>query len=241
MLTSELMNVILPRCRNAISEADIAFLMEVFDSTPHTASGEALLTLLSDPSSRDQLLDEPQLLKSLLETPHHLSISLELYFYVLVRHSYLKAGMEDRDTADYIASVLVSYVRQRTQHIETNRFNPFGYLFDLLQQIASANGPRRFELTAATANLALVVSGVFAEHIAWRERRRAAPGLGYYQSIGEAHFKAAAAMQLAQQLELHEIFEALGQTFGPLREALAEGCERYAFFDTPPFPEDFAA
>ena len=65
----------------------------------------------------DPLLDAPELLERLLTVRTMLVPSETLFFYVMVRQALLRAHLDDRDLADYLAALLLDFgQRDRVAH-----------------------------------------------------------------------------------------------------------------------------
>src|SRR3954470_24691420 len=60
----------------------------------------------------DALLDTPELLERLLAAHTVMVPSAPLFFYVVVRHILRGAGIDDRELADYLASMLLDFGRR---------------------------------------------------------------------------------------------------------------------------------
>src|SRR5207342_2999845 len=60
----------------------------------------------------DPLLDAPDLLERLLTVRTMLVPSETLFFYVVMRHALRKAGVDDRELADYLAALLLDFGRR---------------------------------------------------------------------------------------------------------------------------------
>ena len=101
------MKVIQPNCRAQFAAEDIDFVLSVLGRKLGTA--ECLVNLLSDPDSRDLILDDEALLHALLERGGCVRVSTRLYFYILVRHGLRRAGINDRAVADYVAEMLAEF------------------------------------------------------------------------------------------------------------------------------------
>ena len=221
------MHLVQPNCRSKLSEADIAFIISVFQAGQ--AESEALMKLLADGDTRDLLLDEKTLFHALLESPAYLRISLNLYFYVLVRNVLKAAGIDDRALADYIAAVLAHFARFTPRAGRNKAREPHFYVVDILEEIERANPHHRFYLITTLGNQALVLTSVFPDHIEYRARYRAAPGLGYYESVGSAQFHAASRHALAQEFQLESVYSALSDSFRIVRSALNDMRSRLLF------------
>lgn len=232
------MRVIQADCRAKLTWNDINFIISVL--LPEGGGQEALRNLLADENTRDLLLDEPAVFQAMLETPAQLSLSLEFYFYVLVRRVLLKAGIDDREVADYIAAVLAEFSRQFTRGRAPKAREAFFYVVDVLEEIERADQHRRFHLITTLGNQSLVLTSIFPDHIEYRARYRAAPGLGYYEAVGRAQFKAASRHRLAHEFQLDRIYAKLSDGFREVRGALNDMQNRLLFLGdskTPDLPE----
>src|SRR5215831_13692791 len=102
------MKLIQPNCRIQFAAEDIEFIVSVLGSKLGTA--ECLVKLLADEDSRDQILDDEALLHALLERRGCLRVTSRFYFYILVRHVFRRADIQDRRVADYVAELLAQFV-----------------------------------------------------------------------------------------------------------------------------------
>src|SRR5438093_12916248 len=103
------MKMIQPNCRIQFAAEDIEFILSVLGRKLGTA--ECLVKLLADEESRDLILDDEELFRALLERRGCLRVSTHFYFYVLVRHVFLRSEIKDRAVADYVAAVLAESAR----------------------------------------------------------------------------------------------------------------------------------
>src|SRR5438132_13190596 len=101
------MKMIQPSCRVQFAAEDIDFILSVLGGRLGTA--ECLVGLLADEESRDLILDDEALFHALLEDRGCLRVSSHFYFYVMVRNVFRRAGIDDREIADYVAEVLTEY------------------------------------------------------------------------------------------------------------------------------------
>jgi len=211
-------------CRSSFQPADLDFLA-------------ASLPSLSNPSRFDsQMLDEmldcPEVFKALLERHDCLEVSPHFYFYVLARHVLVEAGLKDRELADYVASMLTEFSQQRLlARVESSGEEKFNYVFELLQALQSASGPRVFFIRAHVGNASLFLTGIFPEHIAHRAERRGAPSLGYFENVGGANYLTASEHQLARELHLENVLGCLGERFQSVRHALNQLSDRLISID----------
>jgi hypothetical protein len=211
-----------------------------YDGTvPAPAGGDAFDRLLADDDTRDSILDHPAVLRALLEQPAPLRVSARLYFYILVRHALRESHVDNRDVADYVASVLVAHTPVSAQPA-TGRRGALFYATDALNQLPRATHAERFLLGVRLADLALLATGVFADRIRYREKHRAAPGLAFYESIGRAQYRLAGGHHLAQEFHLEHVYQILADAFPDACRALNYFSENLAFLGHSPLPGDLA-
>jgi len=150
-----------------------------------------------------------------------LEISPQLYFYLLVRQTLLKANIDDKELADYVASLLVDFTREDRQSKSFPEPKaPLRYLVDIVTEIEKVDYYHRFFLYAHLGNQTLFLSGLFPNHIRNREQRRAAPGILYYEAMGRSHFKAARNHPLAKEFGMQTLYDDLYESFHQTRIAL---------------------
>lgn len=224
MLNGMIMRLVLPRCRQCLTREDEGFLAETLAVSP--AAREAVGALLSDPPMRDALLDEEAVRHRLLESPQSLAVSPALYFYVLVRHSLKRGGVDDRDLSDYLASLLLAYLVERREH-SPNLHVP--YVGDRMSEIAASAGADRFFLVVELADRLLFLTGIFPAHFEHRRQRRGAPSLDFYEGVGLCQYRTASGHALAREFCLEPIFKALGEAFHEIRLGLNRIGETLAF------------
>jgi len=234
------MKVVRANSRVRFTAEDIAFILRVLgrDAQDH----EFLNLLFADAESRDLILDDPALYEALTTANHCVRVSMPFYFYVLVRQVFLKAGIDDRSVADYVASLLVEFSRAENipLRIPPDQ-SPIEYVFDMLAASARADDRTRYFIQAHIGNHTLFVSGVFSERLQHRALRKGAPGLSYYEGVGAGSFRAARDHQLARQHELVEVYDRLAGDFSSARLALTEMSDRLLHFSEPAWLNGFLA
>lgn len=178
----------------------------------------------------DALLDAPELLERLLAVRSLLVPSDHLFFYVVVRHALRRSGLDDRDVADYLASLLIAFgQRDRAWRIDWNDDQRHRYLVDIVQDAEQSSGDRRFKVLAHLGNYALWLAGVFPDYIAARRVRRGGPDLSYYETLGSRGYGQASDHALADAYGLEEIFRVAAERFPEVRTALNEVSDRIFF------------
>lgn len=179
----------IPSCRGRFTPADYSFLIDVLadgSQRPHLSS------LFGDPQALREILDLPEVFRALLEAPASLAVSPAFYFYVLVRHSFLQAGISETGLADYVAAVLV-------QRLESNPADPLRsipagltHAADFIAILESARGLLRFHLQIEAGNQFLVLTGLFPGFLDRRCERTGAPGVEFYENFARRAFRDAA-------------------------------------------------
>lgn len=213
------MNLVRPKCRTRLSAEDFAFIQSALGKTAKEET--ALKSLFLDSEMLDTILDQKEIQTAIEDRALTVNISSHLYFYVLVRQTLLAADIDDRDLADYVASLLISFSREDHQNkLFPGLREPMRYLVDIVTQIEKSDYYHRFFLYAHLGNQTLFLSGLFPNHIRHREQRRAAPGLRYYESMGRSHFKAARNHPLAKEFAMQELYDDLYHGFHETRRAL---------------------
>lgn len=219
------MKVIQPNCRVQFTAADIDFI--VANLGRKSGDIDCVTRLLSDPESRDAILDDEGLFHAVLENRGCLSISSHFYFYILVRHALRRAGIDDRIVSDYVAEILAEYSNiERTQCRVPGQSEPLNYFFEMLLALQRADDRNGFELRAHIGNHALFITGVFPDRIRVRAEKRGCPDLRYFEGIGQSSFRAASDHRLAQRYDLAGVFDTLGERFRTARQALNDLSER---------------
>jgi hypothetical protein len=133
-----------------------------------------------------------------------------------------QVGVEERALSDYVAAVLLafSHTSQLRAHTDPATARSFTYVSDLITQLAACPPEQAFVLRTHLANYSLFLSGVFAERITSHAERRGAPGLSFYESVGQSAYLHVAQHPQARRSDLHTVFEQLGNGFHAVRVAL---------------------
>src|SRR5438552_13714831 len=103
------MKMIQPNCRVQFAAEDVDFIVSELGGK--TGDPVCLVKLLTDEEARDTILDDDRLFRALLERCGCLRVSSHFYFYILVRHVFHRAGIVDRNVADYVAELLTEFAR----------------------------------------------------------------------------------------------------------------------------------
>jgi hypothetical protein len=211
--------MMLANVRSQLGRADAQLVLRLLSRGEPRAARAAEATLADQ--GLDPLLDEPELLRELVEARQSVHASLPLFCYVVVRHALRRLGSDDRRLADYVASVLLHFgLRERARRIAETDDEVYDTLARIAADAESADPQRAFLARAHLGNYALWLSGLFPDHIEHRRWRRGGPDLGYYETMGRKGFQLAAGHRLANQHGLAPLYGAAAEAFPQLRRAL---------------------
>jgi hypothetical protein len=214
------MNLVPTPCRARLQPRDFEFISA-------TLAGSAeergfLFSLFEEPAALDAILENDRLFRAVMELPMPLSISPELYFFVLVRRSLKEAGIDDVEIADYVAATLADESGGALGSHPSGRAPDadFTYHVDIIERMNDASPCERFFLEVQCGNRFLVLTGLFPRFLERRAERRGAPGLSYYESVARHSFQTAGRHPLAAEYAVREVYGRLADCFTETRRAL---------------------
>ena len=168
----------------------------------------------------DSLLDDPRILNALL-TRVDVKARPALVFYVLVRQALLEGGVEDRDLADYVTSVVLAFSRgRRAYRVSDTDEHEYRYLVDIVARLGESSSDEAFLLRTHLGEFSLWLSGVFPDFIEARARRRGAPPMTYYEQMGATGYTMASESPEAKTLGVRPVFCEVSRSFTSVRVAL---------------------
>jgi len=211
--------MILANLQERLTSADLEFLLRVLsggdERRHHELKGMALEHGL------DVLLDRPELFRLLRDVPEIGSPSPQLFICVAVRETLRYVGIEDSQLSNYVGALLYEFgVRDRAYRIASADEDVYRYVADIVSDIDSESGRRRFLLQAHLGNFTLWLSGVFPDHITARKHRRGGPDVEYYEEMGMRGFRQAAVNSWARDLDVADIYARAADCFTMLRVGL---------------------
>ena len=118
----------------------------------------------------------------------------------------------------------------------TSFSNTFTYFFEMISALESADERSSFYIRTYIGNRSLFLSGVFPEWIRQRSETRGFPNLHYYETLGEANYRAACDHRLAKRYAVAPILATLADRFQATRIALNDLAQRLFSLDDPDFP-----
>jgi len=205
-------------CRDRFTAADFDFVAQTLAASERDSVN--LVDLLTDADTRDSILDHPRLFQTILEHGAPLTISPQLYFYILIRHVLKETGLNDRGVTDYVASLLETFSQTaRMKSPADGRATPIQYVSDMLVALQTASPVQTFLIRAHVGNYALFIAGMFPGTVQFRAER-GAPDVGFYEDVGSTNYKMAAGHRVARSVALTEIYERLADGFHEMRLAL---------------------
>jgi len=204
-------------CQYRFTPADWQFIIE---SLGHRDSDRAgLASLCKDPDSVQHILDHPKLFEAVLMRQGTVAVSPALFFFVVVRHTLKRIGVEELEVADYIA-VACSEFRLPDPAQQTKADIPSLYSADYVDALERPRGADRFFIHVQCANQFLVLTCLYPSFLHRRAERRGAPDVGYYEGVVVSHLQAASHHALADEFALHDVLVRLAEAFPPVRRAM---------------------
>lgn len=221
--------MILPTIRASFGRKEALHLVELLGRDDEELRRSAEQRLKEE--GVDSLLDDPRILNALL-TEHRVEAPPALVFYVLVRQALLEGGVDDRSTADYVASMVMGFGNaRRAYRISDDDAQEFFYLVDMVRQIGESDDRRAFLLRVHLGDFSLWLSGLFPDYVDARVRRRGSPPIGYYERMGASGYHMAAGSRQAEDLGLDELYRGVSRRFSDVRAALNTISDRYLWPD----------
>ena len=219
-------------CRERFTAADFDYVVKTLSRSERDSVN--LVELLTDAEARDSILDSPRLVESMLADGTPLTISPQLYFYVLLRHVLKQTGLNDRNVSDYLASLLETFSRTAGMKSPADgESNPIQYVSDMLIALRNASPVQTFLIRAHVGNYSLFISGIFRDTVESRSQR-GAPDVSFYEDVGRSNFRVAAGHQVARSCALSEVFETLADGFHDVRLALNRLSDSLLHLDSAP-------
>ena len=210
--------MILPTIRASLSRSDAQQLVRLLGREDPDLGEAAQLRL--EESGIGSLLDDLRVRNALL-TDADVSVPPPVIFYVLVRQALLEGGIDDENTSDYVASMLVSFGRaRRAYRISDEGDREFHYLTDMIAELRSAGGRQRFLLRLHMGDFALWMSGLFPDYLEARTRRKGAPPISYFEELGATGYRGASESLEAGELGMDTVLRDVANQFSGVRTAL---------------------
>ena len=108
--------------------------------------------------------------------------------------------------------------RDRAWRIDWHDDQQHRYLVDILADLETSAGDRRFRVMLHLGNYALWLAGLFPDYIAARHLRKAGPDVTYYDTLGRRGFGMASDHALASEYGLGDVLRTAAERFPSVRE-----------------------
>jgi hypothetical protein len=215
-----------PGCWYRFTAADWRFIRDALALTQKDRDGIA--SLLDDPEAVKMILDHPKLFEAMLVNRKAGMLSPELFFFVLVRHTLKRAGVDDLEVADYMAVVCADFGLPVTaeQKLPAHRLDSL-YSIDYISALEHAGPHERFFIHVQCANQFLVLTSLYPDFLHHRAERRGAPDVEYYEQVVVCHLEAAGRHALAEEFALDETLTHVASAFPPARRAMNHTVREY--------------
>lgn len=206
-------------CWYRFTPADWQFIAESLGLSHR--SRDTLSAMGDDPEALRHVADHPKLFHALVMGSRAALVSPELFFFVVVRHTLKRIGVEEIEVADYVAVVCADFglpPRNASSHGSPERERL--YSMDWLQALSQAGNHERFFIHVQCANQFLVLTCLYPDFLHHRAERRGAPDVGYYEGVVSTHLDAAGRHVLADEFALRDVLTRLAEAFPPVRRAM---------------------
>lgn len=213
-------------CVQKFTEDDFLFIAESIGGNPDHI--ESIVSLILDEDTRNHILDNPKLFEAVQSANSTLSISNNLYFYLIVRKSFLDSGIEDPLWSEYVASVLSTFIHaENYQLLLKASAKYFAYSFEVMDRINKSDAYTSFELMIQTGNLYLLLSGCFEEFLHKQQERYGAPNIDYYINSGQSCYNHARNHPLSKEFNMEDLLVNLSDHFPQTRTILHDMTRKY--------------
>lgn len=212
-------------CQYRFTPADWRFIIESLSLTDR--GKESLASLCEDPDSVRSILDHPKLFEAVAVNANTALMSPDLFFFVVVRHTLKRIGVEELEVADYLAVVCAQFGMPGTGQASAKPETMSLYSIDYLEALNQARGPEKFFLHVKCANQFMVLTCLYPDFLHRRAERRGAPDVGYYEGVVMSHLQAASRHALAEEFELEDVLLKLSDAFPPVRRAMNHTLREY--------------
>lgn len=213
-----------------LPDRDLLFLVENLPS--EGKSYEEISKIIWDiPNRVESLLDSEEIFQKIRDKSKAiLEISPFLFFSVFVRRSFRDHQIRgDKDVVNYISNLLSLFVsKDRVYKVDRDDMHMHHYLVDMIQEARLADPRRQFLIYSHIGNYTLFLTGIFPDHVEYRNRYKKRPvDIQYYIDYGKTYYEMASSHSLARTFHLNETFLKLSIMFEVYRSALNHMSKQY--------------
>jgi len=206
--------------------ADLDFVASVLAPSEQRLHLERLW---EDREAQRDILDLKEVFRGLLNSPAAIQVSPHFYFYVLVRHAFMDAKLDDADLADYVSGVIAKSIQCEVSDPLHNLASGFTCASDFLSVISSAKGRMRFHLQVAAGNQFLILTGLYPGFLRARSEKRGGPELEFYESFAKRSYKDAASNPEGGGRVSRKLLGTLAESMPVARMALNRVADEFVF------------
>lgn len=208
------------RTRSQFTQNDFEFIATTLGGTPQEQS--AVLRLTEDPYTLQELLRDERLFNSSMNTPPMLvSISMHLFFYLFINRALNQKGIADDDVADYVAGICVEFrSNESLWRFSSAPGERTIYIVDQLNLMSELDESQQYFLRLYVGNATLFLTGFFPDFIFQRSKRKGAPPIEYYESVGRVQYESAAGQSQAYDDTAAPVLSTLAERFIDIRSAI---------------------
>jgi hypothetical protein len=217
---------------NRLEDRDLKYIIENFP-LPGRNYEEIARLVDTLPTTLDSLLNSEYLYTKIYDQRQLiLEISPFLFFNVLLRRVVSpQQAPKDRRIINYIANLLSIFIKtdrmHRVQHYDTQNRE---YMFELIQEAATADSRRQFLIYSHIGNYTLFITGLFPEWIRYRYRFKNRPmSIQHYMDYGRTYFQRAAQHRMAEEYNLDDVFFRMSMMFEHYKNILNCLARNYLF------------
>ena len=215
-----------PGCWFRFTPEDWYFIRDTLAHDEQSRAG--FNAILDDPTAVPLILDNDRLFDAVVRQRRALTLSPELFFFIVIRHALHERGIDRPAVADYMAVVCADFgcgAAKGPQDI--NRCVDSLYSVDYLEALQQAGGHQKFFLHVQCANQFLVLTCLYPDFLHRRAERRGAPDVDYYEEVVVSHLAAAQNHVLADEFELHDTLGQVADVFPAARRAMNHTVREY--------------
>ncbi len=220
------------RTRSQFSRNDFEFIAQTLGRTPQERS--AVLRLTEDPLVLQELLHDKRLFdRSMSSPPLFVSLSLQFFFYLFIYRALDQKGIAEDDVVDYVAGICVEFrSNQPLWQFSSVSGEKTIYMVDLLNLMSDLDQSQQYFLRRYVGNVTLFLTGFFPDFIFQRSKKRGAPPIEYYESIGRSQFESAASQSHAYDQSAAPVLSTLAERFIDIRSAMNVFTDTYLDLNT---------
>ncbi len=207
------------KTRLHLTKQDYDFIAKTIGSD--NQSRTAILTLCDDAEAITELLHHETLFPQIVRSTSLTTVSPWLFFYEFVYQALRGKQLNDDDLVDYVSSVCVDFSQTDVLwQFASASGERMIYFVDMLQVMKDLKEVQQYYMHQHIGNVSLFLTGFFPDLIYQRNKRKGAPSLDYYESVGQTEFDAAAQSSFLYEADASPVLFKLAEYFTEVRSAI---------------------